>query len=236
MIVLGVDPGTAAVGYGLVDVDGASLREVAHGCLTTSSALSLPERLLLVHDGIADLIARYAPGVLAVERIYFQSNAQTAVAVGHARGVILLAAARAGIPVVEATPNEVKQAVTGHGAADKRQVQRMVRTVLGLASEPRPDDAADALAVAIWAAHTAGSAGGASPQAAVMDRAAAAPMVSGPSPYERAVREALEAERKATAGGGGAATGATRTGRGPGTASETAPRTEPATAPAKGAR
>jgi len=232
VIVLGVDPGTAAVGYGLVDVQGASLREVAHGCLTTSPDLSLPERLLLVHDGIADLIARYAPGVLAVERIYFQSNAQTAVAVGHARGVILLAAAQARIPVVEATPNEVKQAVTGHGAADKRQVQRMVRTVLSLASEPRPDDAADALAVAIWAAHTAGSAGGASPQAAVMDRAAAAPMASGPSPYERAVREALEAERRATTGGREKAAGTTHAGRGP----VAAPGTDPAAAPAKGTR
>jgi crossover junction endodeoxyribonuclease RuvC len=208
VIVLGVDPGTAAVGYGLVDVRGAALREVTHGCLTTSPDLSLPERLLLIHDGIADLIARYTPGLLAVERIYFQSNAQTAVAVGHARGVILLAAARARIPVVEATPNEVKQAVTGHGAADKRQVQRMVRTVLGLASEPRPDDAADALAVAIWAAHTAGSAGESAPQAPVMDRAAAAPMVAGPSPYERAVREALEVERRATAAGRGTAPGA----------------------------
>ncbi len=199
MIVLGVDPGTAAVGYGVVDVRGATLREVAHGCLTTSPELSLPDRLLLVHDGIAELIVRFAPSVLAVERIYFQQNAQTAVAVGHARGVILLAAARAGIPVVEATPNEVKQAVTGHGAADKRQVQRMVRTVLGLASDPRPDDAADALAVAIWAAHTAGSAESASRAGPVFDRAAAAPMVAGPSPYERAVREALEAERRSAA-------------------------------------
>ena len=200
MIVLGVDPGTAAVGYGVVDARGATLAEVAHGCLTTSPELSLPDRLLLIHDGIAELIGRYGPAVLAVERIYFQQNAQTAVAVGHARGVILLAAARAGIPVVEATPNEVKQAVTGHGAADKRQVQRMVRTVLGLASDPRPDDAADALAVAIWAAHTAGSAGSAAREAPVFDRAAAAPMVAGPSPYDRAVREALDAERRSAAG------------------------------------
>lgn len=208
MIVLGVDPGTAAVGYGIVDARGAALRDLGHGCITTSPELPLPERLLRIHDGIADLIGRCSPDVVAVERIYFQTNAQTAVAVGHARGVILLAAARAGVPVVEATPNEVKQAVTGHGAADKRQVQRMVRTVLGLANEPRPDDAADALAVAIWAAHTAGSAGESSQQAPVMDRAAAAPMVAGPSPYERAVREALEVERRAMAAGRGTSPGA----------------------------
>lgn len=202
MIVLGVDPGTAAVGYGVVRTEGAELRDLAHGCLTTSPALPLPERLLLVHDGMTDLIARFGPSLVAVERIYFQTNAQTALAVGHARGVILLAAARAGIPVVEATPNEVKQAVTGHGAADKRQVQRMVRTILGLEAEPRPDDAADALAVAIWAAHAAGTAG-AGDAAPVLDRAAVAPMAAGPTPYERAVREALEAERLAAGQGSG---------------------------------
>ncbi len=199
MIVLGIDPGTAAVGYGVVDSGGPGLRGIAHGCLTTSPDLSLPERLLLVHDGVAALVREHAPQVLAVERIYFQQNAQTAIAVGHARGVILLVAAEAGIPVVEATPNEVKQAVTGSGAADKRQVQRMVRTVLGLASDPRPDDAADALAVAIWAANTAGVASASPGAASILDRAAVAPMAAGPSPYDRAVRDALRAERGAAA-------------------------------------
>lgn len=196
MIVLGVDPGTAAVGFGIVEARGAALRDLGHGCITTSPELPLPVRLLRIHDGIADLIGRCSPNVVAVERIYFQTNAQTAVAVGHARGVILLAAARAGVPVVEATPNEVKQAVTGHGAADKRQVQRMVRTILALDAEPRPDDAADALAVAIWAAHAVGAPATATP-APLLDRAAVGPLAAGPSPYERAVREALDAERRA---------------------------------------
>jgi crossover junction endodeoxyribonuclease RuvC len=202
VIVLGVDPGTATVGYGIVEARGAALRDLGHGCITTSSDLPLPERLLRIHDGVADLIARCAPDVVAVERIYFQTNAQTAVAVGHARGVILLAAARAGASVVEATPNEVKQAVTGHGAADKRQVQRMVRTILSLDAEPRPDDAADALAIAIWAAHAVGApaAAGTAAPAAVLDRAAVNPMAAGPTPYERAVREALAAERRAADG------------------------------------
>lgn len=197
MIILGIDPGTAAVGYGVVESGGSGLRGIAHGCLRTSADLSLPERLLLVHDGVATLVREHGPQILAVERIYFQQNAQTAIAVGHARGVILLVAAEAGIPVVEATPNEVKQAVTGSGAADKRQVQRMVRTILDLASDPRPDDAADALAVAIWAANTAGVASVSPGTASIFDRAAVAPIVAGPSPYERAVRRALRAEREA---------------------------------------
>jgi crossover junction endodeoxyribonuclease RuvC len=204
VIVLGVDPGTAAVGYGVVESVGSVLHEIAHGCLTTSPELTLPERLLRIHDGVDALIERHAPDVVAVERIYFQQNAQTALAVGHARGVILLVAARHGLPVVEATPNEVKQAVTGHGAADKHQVQRMVRTILGLESDPRPDDAADALAVAIWAAHAAVHAASAPDVGSVLDRAAVAPMAAGPTSYERAVREALRAERDAAA--------ATRTG------------------------
>ncbi len=155
MIVLGIDPGTAAVGFGIVETGGSAPRHVAHGCITTSAELTLPERLLRIHDAIVELLERHAPDLVAVERIYFQRNAQTAIAVGHARGVILLAAAERGLPVVETTPNEVKQAVTGSGAADKRQVQRMVRVVLGLDADPRPDDAADALAVAIWASNAA---------------------------------------------------------------------------------
>ncbi len=130
---------------------------------------------------------------MGVERLFFSRNVQTAMAVGQARGVVLLAAAQHGIVVREATPNEVKSAITGYGAADKEQVGRMVQLVLGMSELPRPDDAADALAIATWAANT--DRGRGSPTAAVMDRAAVAPITRGETGYERAVREALAAER-----------------------------------------
>jgi crossover junction endodeoxyribonuclease RuvC len=198
VIVLGIDPGTAALGYGIVDRTAGALRAVDHGCLVTSPDLSLSERLLSIHRVVADLIATHAPAVVAVERVYFSRNAQTAMAVGHARGVVLLAAAEAGVPVREATPNEVKMAVAGYGAADKEQVGRMVALVLGLATAPTPDDAADALAIAICIANAAGQVGRSSRPdgAAVMDRAAAAPIARGESAYERAVREALAREKR----------------------------------------
>jgi crossover junction endodeoxyribonuclease RuvC len=198
VIVLGIDPGTAALGYGIVDRTAGSLRAVDHGCLVTSPDLPLGERLLSIHRTVADLIATHAPEIVAVERVYFSRNAQTAMAVGHARGVVLLAAAEAGVAVREATPNEVKMAVAGYGAADKEQVGRMVALVLGLATAPTPDDAADALAIAICIANAAGQVGRSSRPdgAAVMDRAAAAPIARGESPYDRAVREALGREKR----------------------------------------
>jgi len=153
VIVLGIDPGTAALGYGIVERSGSRLRMVDVGCLTTASTETLPARLLQIHRLVADLIELHRPDLLAVERLFFSKNAQTAFAVGQARGVVLLAGAAAGVPVREATPNEVKTAVSGYGAANKEQVGRMVATVLGLKAVPRPDDAADALAVAIWAAN-----------------------------------------------------------------------------------
>ena len=193
MIVLGIDPGTAAMGYGIVDSTGGRLRAVDHGVLSTSPDVALPERLLAVHEFVVSLVKSHRPSLVAVERLFFSRNAQTAFAVGQARGVVLLAAAQGGVTVVEATPNEVKSAVAGYGAADKEQVQRMVQVVLGMAEPPRPDDAADALAVAVWAANSVGSShSAASP---VMDRAAVAPIARGRSGYERAVQEALAAER-----------------------------------------
>ena len=129
-----------------------------------------------------------------MERLFFSRNVQTAFGVGQARGVVLLAAAQHGVPVVEATPNEVKSAVAGYGAADKEQVQRMVQVVLGMASLPRPDDAADALAIAVWAANSATS--GVAGLSPVMDRAAVAPIARGGSGYERAVREALARDKR----------------------------------------
>ena len=196
MKVLGIDPGTAALGYGIVDATAGRVREVDHGCLETSPDVTLPERLLAIHALVDELLDSHRPDLLAVERLFFSRNVQTAFGVGQARGVVLLAAAQHGVPVREATPNEVKSAIAGYGAADKEQVQRMVQMVLGMAERPRPDDAADALAIAVWGANTASSApvrGAAS--ATVLDRAAIAPITRGTTGYERAVREALVREK-----------------------------------------
>ena len=149
MIVLGIDPGTAAMGYGVVDRTGGRLRAIDYGCITTTPDQTLPERLRVLHEHVAELIETHRPDVVAVERLFFSRNAQTAFAVGQARGVVLLAAAQADVPVREATPNEVKMAVTGYGAADKEQVGRMVAVILQLPEVPHPDDTSDALAIAI---------------------------------------------------------------------------------------
>jgi crossover junction endodeoxyribonuclease RuvC len=195
VIILGIDPGTAALGYGVVERMGGRLRAIDHGCLVTSPDLPMPERLLAIHGLLDDLLSLHEPAIVAVERLFFSRNAQTAIAVGQARGVVLLAAAQHGKPVREATPNEVKSAIAGYGAADKEQVQRMVQLVLGMAELPRPDDAADALAIAVCIANRMGQTDRVN--AAVFDRAAVAPIQRGESPYERAVREAIVAERKA---------------------------------------
>ncbi len=193
MIVLGIDPGTAALGYGIVERTGGRLRAVDYGVLTTSADLALPERLEAIHLLMTDLIELHAPHLIGVERLFFSRNAQTAFAVGQARGVVLLAAAQNRIPVREATPNEVKSAVAGYGSADKDQVQRMVQLLLGLPEPPAPDDAADALAMAIWVANRERA--GERLNSGVLDRAAIAPMARGETPYERAIREALALER-----------------------------------------
>lgn len=192
MIVLGIDPGTAAMGYGIVERTGSSLRAVDYGCITTSPDLDLPERLRLIHAQVVELVETHRPDLVAVERLFFSRNAQTAFAVGQARGVVLLAAAQVGIPVREATPSEVKVGVTGYGAADKAQVGRMVAVILQLADIPTPDDTADALATAICVANAERPGvhgnGPAALRAGVMDRAAVAPIVRGETPYERSVR------------------------------------------------
>jgi len=195
VIILGIDPGTAALGYGVVERIGGRLRAIDHGCLVTSPDLPMPERLLAIHGLLDDLLSLHEPAIVAVERLFFSRNAQTAMAVGQARGVVLLAAAEHGKPVREATPNEVKSAIAGYGAADKEQVQRMVQLVLGMAELPRPDDAADALAIAVCIANRMGQTDRVN--AAVFDRAAVAPIQRGETPYDRAVREAIAAERKA---------------------------------------
>jgi crossover junction endodeoxyribonuclease RuvC len=147
VIVLGIDPGTAATGYGVVERSGTALRAVAYGCLATAPTDPLAIRLLAIHEALSELITIHRPGLIGVERLFFNRNVQTAFAVGQARGAVLLTAAQHGVPVYEYGPHEVKMAVTGYGRADKGQV------VLGMEMLPRPDDAADALAVAICLAH-----------------------------------------------------------------------------------
>lgn len=155
MIILGIDPGTATAGFGVVDASGGRLAPVGYGTIRTPSHIPLPERLRRIYDDASELLRRYDPDVVAVEQLFFRRNVTTAFAVGQARGVFLLCAAQHGLEVVEYTPHQVKQAVTGEGGAVKAQVGYMVRAVLGLRETPRPDDAADALAIAVCHAHTA---------------------------------------------------------------------------------
>ena len=154
MIFLGVDPGTAITGYGFIREDAGALQAVAFGTITTPSGQALPDRLVTLYTELTRLIALHRPASAAVEQLFFSRNVRTALAVGQARGVVLLALAQAGIPISEYTPLEVKQAVTGYGRADKQQVQEMVRLLMGLPEIPKPDDAADALAVAICHLHS----------------------------------------------------------------------------------
>jgi crossover junction endodeoxyribonuclease RuvC len=149
VIILGIDPGLANTGWGLIEVDGNRFRCLGYGCISTPSTRDLPERLKTVHDGIATLIQSHSPAEAALENIYFSTNVRTAMATGQARGAALVAVAASGVPVGEYGPGEIKLAVTGNGSADKRQITYMVRVLLGLAEDPRPDHAADALAVAI---------------------------------------------------------------------------------------
>jgi crossover junction endodeoxyribonuclease RuvC len=149
VFVLGIDPGLTRCGYGAVRNDGGRLRAAAAGVLTTPASAALPARLGELQRGVRALLAELRPDSVAVERVFFQSNVRTAMSVGQASGVVLAEAVAAGCAVVEYTPTQVKAAVTGSGSADKAQVQRMVRSLLGLAELPRPADAADALALAI---------------------------------------------------------------------------------------
>ena len=149
-LALGIDPGTATTGYGLVRLarDG-ELVAVSHGIISTPKESSAAARLETLYEALRALLKKYKPDTAAVEKLFFQSNVKTALAVGQARGVVMLCLQQAGLNVYEYTPNEVKQAVAGYGGADKRQVQDMVRALLQLDSIPKPDDAADALAIAI---------------------------------------------------------------------------------------
>lgn len=159
MRIFGIDPGSGQTGYGCIDTDGTRHRLVACGALTMRADASLPERLLAIHDGLKALIAEFDPACVAVESLFHARNVRSALTLGHARAVALLAAVEQRCPVVEYSPAEVKRAVVGHGRAEKRQIQHMVRLLLGLARPPALSDAADALAVAICHAHRLGPLG-----------------------------------------------------------------------------
>ncbi len=155
MLVLGIDPGTAITGFGLVREEDDGLALVDYGVITTPAGQPLPKRLQTIFSGLRDVIREHEPDVGAVEELFFSRNVRTALSVGQARGVALLALAEADLPIYEYKPLEVKQAVAGYGGADKRQVQEMVRMLLHLEEVPRPDDAADAVAVAVCHIHSA---------------------------------------------------------------------------------
>ena len=152
--ILGIDPGTATMGWGVVRQEGSRLRYARHGAITTPPDWEMPRRLGRLFDGVTELIRAYRPEIVAIEELFFNTNTTTAITVGQARGVAILAAYKAGIDVEEYTPLQVKQAITSYGRAEKRQVQEMVRTLLNLHEIPRPDDAADGLAIAICHAFT----------------------------------------------------------------------------------
>jgi crossover junction endodeoxyribonuclease RuvC len=154
-LVLGIDPGTATTGYGLVrDREDGSLESVAYGTILTSPGLAVHQRLSILFHQLTELLLLHRPDYCAVEKLFFQSNVKTAIAVGQARGVALLAIGEARLELSEYTPNEIKLAVTGYGSAGKKQVQEMVRVLLSLPDIPKPDDAADALAVAVTHLHS----------------------------------------------------------------------------------
>ena len=156
MRIFGIDPGSVRTGYGCVETDGSRHRLVTCGALAPGAHTAFPERLRAIHDGLLAALREAAPACVAVENLFHARNVRSALTLGHARGVAVLAAVEFGVPVVEYTPAEIKLAVVGYGRAEKTQLQHMVRLLLGLDTAPTPHDAADALAVAICHAHAAG--------------------------------------------------------------------------------
>jgi len=152
---MGIDPGTAIVGYAVVEAKGSELAMIACDVITTPAGMPMPRRLQHIYHCLSEIISTYHPNEAAIEELFFAKNARTALTVGQARGVAMLALANGGLAVAEYTPKQVKQAVTGYGGANKEQVGEMVRILLHLKTIPRPDDAADAAAVAICHLHTA---------------------------------------------------------------------------------
>ena len=155
MRVIGIDPGTAITGWGIVQGDGNDLAMIASGVITTPAGMPLPQRLQVIYQELTAIVKQWQPETAGLEELFFSKNAKTALAVGHGRGAAMLALANANLPIAEYKPLEVKQAITGYGGADKLQMQHMVKLLLALDDIPRPDDAADALAVAICHLHSA---------------------------------------------------------------------------------
>lgn len=159
MRILGIDPGVAIVGYGVIEYNKNTFKVIDYGKITTPAHTPLPKRLKMVYDGMTELVNTFKPDVVSMEELFFNTNVTTAIAVGHARGVLVLATENANVPLAEYTPLQIKQAVAGYGRADKNQVQQMVKRFLNLTEVPKPDDTADALAVAICHAHSASLSG-----------------------------------------------------------------------------
>jgi crossover junction endodeoxyribonuclease RuvC len=156
--VFGVDPGSDRTGYGCIETDGSRHRLIACGAIATSSRATFPEKLLTIHEALTRLLAEHRPDCVAVESVFYAANVRSALTLGHARGIALLAAVQGGYPVSEYAPAEIKRAVVGYGRAEKHQVGEMVRLLLGLDTIPEPHDAADALAIAICHVHSSGGA------------------------------------------------------------------------------
>ncbi len=157
MKILGIDPGFAIVGYGIIDHTGNKFKTIEYGAVTTEATEDMFVRFKKIYDGVTEIIERTNPDAMAIEELFFNSNQKTAINVAQARGIILLAAMNKNVPIFEYTPLQVKQAVVGYGRADKTQVQQMVKALLNLEKVPKPDDTADALAIAICHAHSCGS-------------------------------------------------------------------------------
>jgi len=154
MIILGIDPGYAIVGVGVIEYIGNKFKVIDYFAITTEAHTPFEERLKVIYDGLNNVIEKYRPDFMAIEELFFNDNAKTAIAVGQARGVIILSAVNHGVEIFEYTPLQVKQAVVGYGRADKKQVQQMTKAILTLAQIPKPDDVADALAIAVCHAHS----------------------------------------------------------------------------------
>lgn len=152
-VIIGIDPGLATLGFGVITAEGNKLKPLSYGAIVTPSNMATADRLVVLYREIKQVLAKLKPELLAVEKLFFAKNVTTAMVVSEARGVVLLAAAQAKIKVVEVTPLQVKQAVAGYGKADKGQIQKMVKLILGLKETPKPDDVADALAIAVTASN-----------------------------------------------------------------------------------
>lgn len=157
MRILGIDPGYAILGWGVIDMKGNHFKVIDYGAITTDSKMSMPDRLKVLYNSLMDIIVRHEPEIASIEELFFNTNAKTAILVGQARGVAVLACANSGLEIEEYTPLQIKQALVGYGRAEKKQVQLMVKTILNLKEVPKPDDTADALAAAVCHGHQSNS-------------------------------------------------------------------------------